>query len=153
MQQDEEQKSSNSNSTRQKKLAGVPSLSSLSRVGSTERQKLSKQTNKKVMRKIINNKSGKNKMFFDAPESSEPKSSRTPSSKADVVAVKRKLGVKFQNVVKETFRTDKDKLSNILDAFRSSLAKPLKTSSISTNNPLHKDGHSESGWTFREVEK
>ena len=47
------------------------------------------------MRKIINNKSDKNKMFFDAPEPSEPKSSRTPSSKADVVAVKRKLGVKF----------------------------------------------------------
>ena len=56
---------------------------------------LSRQTNKKVMRKIINNKSDKNKMFFDAPELSESKSSRTPSSKADVVAVKRKLGVKF----------------------------------------------------------
>ena len=105
------------------------------------------------MRKIINNKSDKNKIFFDAPESSGPKSSRTPSNKADVVAVRRKLGVKFQNVVKESFGNDKDKLKNILDAFRSSLAKPLQTASISTFNPLHKDGHAESGWTFREIEK
>ena len=120
---------------------------------------LSKQTNQKVMRTLRSRpdrsieadsvNDSNSQLFFDIPASSEAmKKNNQP-----VVAVKRKLGVKFQNTIKDAFSNDKQELTHIMQAFRAALAKPLKTESISMHNPLHKEGQTPSGWTFREVEK
>ena len=56
-------------------------------------------------------------------------------------------------MVKDHFGNDKKRLEIILSAFRAALAKPMTAESISKHNPLRKEGHNDSGWSFREVEK